>query len=141
MLSEDDRVNSSQPWIIEKKEEHPILSGLPFDEYPSYVGGFNRLTKKEMSAELLSLRELTISSAFDRTLRIETRGSVPLLVVGAYGVGRTAAFASDVAPHWVGGFVDWGEQRITTRAQGSEEVEVGSDYVTFFSRLVEWTLG
>ena len=141
MLKEDDRVNASQPWIIEKKEGHPILSGLPFDEQPSYVGGFNRLRKKEMSAELLSLRELVISTALDHTLRIEAGASVPLLVVGAYGEGRTAAFASDVAPHWVGGFVDWGRQRMTAQAPGSEQVEVGSDYARFFGRLVEWTLG
>jgi uncharacterized membrane protein len=141
MLAEDDRVNSSQPWIIEKNENHPIVNGLPFEEAPSYVGGFNRLRTKEISSELLTLRELKILSSHEGSLRMELRTSVPLLVVGTSGAGRTAAFASDVAPHWVGGFVDWGESRITAQAEGAEEVEVGSDYATFFSRLVEWTRG
>jgi hypothetical protein len=141
MLGEDDRVNSSQPWIIEKREGHPIVDGLPFDESPSYVGGFNRLKKKVGAAEVLSLRRLSISTTPEREFRFEPRESEPLLVVSSYGAGRTAAFASDVAPHWVGGFVDWGNRRISTQAEGSEEVEVGSDYAAFFLRLVEWTMG
>ena len=141
MLGNDDRVNSSQPWIIEKRREHPILEGLPFDENPSYVGGFNRLKTKERGLEILSLRRLSIIASSDNRFKCELLESEPLLVVGSYGAGRTAAFASDVAPHWVGGFVDWGERRITARASGSEEVEVGCDYATFFLQLVEWTMG
>jgi hypothetical protein len=43
MLGEDDRVNSSQPWIIERRADHFIVDGLPFERSPSYVGGFNRI--------------------------------------------------------------------------------------------------
>jgi len=65
---------------------------------------------------------------------------VPLLVTGHYGEGRTAAFASDVAPHWVGGFVDWGTPRITEPigAEG-DFIEVGCDYAKFWNQLVRWT--
>ena len=40
----------------------------------------------------------------------------PVLVIGTAGHGRAAAFASDIAPHWVGGFVDWGDSRVTAQA-------------------------
>jgi len=141
MSSQDDRVNSSQPWIIEQCTSHFIVEGLPFQRNPSYVGGFNRIKKKENATEVLRLRRLVISATPDTSIEFATGESDALLVVGSYGAGRTAAFASDVAPHWVGGFVDWGNQRISTQAEGAEEVEVGSDYAGFFSRLVEWTLG
>ncbi len=141
MLDEDDRVNSSQPWIIEKRSSHPIIEGLPFVENPTYVGGFNRLEKKTGGVEVLSVRRLALSASPERHFSFEVGGSKPLLVVGSCGAGRTAAFASDVAPHWVGGFVDWGNRRIVAQAEGSETVEVGSDYARFFVRLVEWTMG
>ena len=141
MLSEDDRVNSSQPWIIEKKIPHPIVDGLPFEESPSYVGGFNRVVSKDQTDEVLSLRRLSISTSSEHQIEFRAWETEPLLVTGLCGAGRTAAFTSDVAPHWVGGFVDWGEERVTARADGAEEVEVGGDYVTFFLQLVRWTLG
>ena len=31
----------------------------------------------------------------------------PMMVVNQYGKGRTLAFASDLAPHWGQGFVEW----------------------------------
>jgi len=63
----------------------------------------------------------------------------PLLVVGQYGKGRTAAFATDLAPHWVGGLVDWGEgARITAEAPDSWRVEVGDYYAKFVRNLISW---
>ena len=35
----DDRVNTPFPCLVHKREEHPILAGLPFGE-PPCVGGF-----------------------------------------------------------------------------------------------------
>jgi hypothetical protein len=49
--------------------------------------------------------------------------------------------ATDVAPHWVGGLVDWGAQRLAACAPGSVAIEVGSDYAELLARLVRWTLG
>lgn len=62
----------------------------------------------------------------------------PVLAVGTAGQGRTAAFASDIAPHWVGGFVDWGETRVTGQAPGAPAVEVGSSYAQFWKQLLMW---
>jgi len=68
-----------------------------------------------------------------------TRGEEsPLLVVGQYGRGRVAALATDVAPHWVGGFVDWGDRRITQDVGGGF-VEIGNWYAGFFRNLLVWT--
>jgi uncharacterized membrane protein len=140
MMGEDDRVNSSQPLIIEQCTEHPVVAGLPFAGSPSYVGGFNRLTTKKGATEVLRLKPLLVATSPDNTLTFTLGQPQPLLVVGSFGEGKTAAFASDVAPHWVGGFVDWGCERIKAHAEGSDEVEVGSDYAQFFSQLVEWAM-
>ena len=64
-----------------------------------------------------------------------TRGEEsPLLVVGQHGRGRVAALATDVAPHWVGGLVDWGDRRITQEVAGGF-VEIGNWYAQFFRNL------
>ncbi len=59
---------------------HPVLGGVPGDWPP--LLGYNQLTAKP-AAEVLACC-----------------GTDPLLVVGSHGVGRSAAFASDCAPHW-----------------------------------------
>ncbi len=67
---------------------HPITEQMP-QSWPSILG-FQRLVAKE------------------GTHVLATVGAHPLLVVGEYGAGRVAAFASDMGPHWVPReFVDW----------------------------------
>ena len=46
-------------------------------------------------------------------------------MVGEFGRGRTAALATDVAPHWVGPLVDWGVPRVAAQAPQANAVEVG----------------
>jgi hypothetical protein len=72
-------------------------------------------------------------------IAFELKGVYPVLVTGSSGQGRTAAFASDIAPHWVGGFIDWGEARVKGQAPGSHEIEVGSAYSQFWKQLLAWT--
>ncbi|MBN1555658.1 MAG: hypothetical protein JXA11_13015 [Phycisphaerae bacterium] len=136
----DDRVQSRRAWLMRAVESHPILDGLPFRTPPT-VGGFNRITPKPDATELLRAVAVEISNAPDEGLQLTTGASESLLVVGAYGQGRTAALATDVAPHWVGTFVDWGTPRVSAQAPGAEAVEVGCHYAEFFTRLVKWTLG
>jgi uncharacterized membrane protein len=59
---------------------HPILDGLPAD-WPALLG-YNQVTAKPDADVLVRC------------------GADPLLVVGRHGAGRSAAFASDCAPHW-----------------------------------------
>ncbi len=51
--------------------------------------------------------------------------------------GRAAALATDVAPHWVGGFVDWGDDRVVQEVAGGL-MEFGNWYGQFFRNLVAW---
>ena len=141
MLEEDDRINASQPWVIEPVGPHPITDQLPFCENPTYVGGFNHITPRDGTETVLQLRSMAISMTTENVYRLQPGESKPLLVTGSFGEGRVAALATDVAPHWVGGFVDWGSRRLEIGAKGARELEVGEDYVEFFTRLVRWASG
>jgi uncharacterized membrane protein len=67
---------------------HPVLAGLP-EAWP-VVLGYNRLSAKPGTEVVVRV------------------GADPLLVLGSYGDGRSAAFASDCAPHWCPPiFMDW----------------------------------
>ena len=126
----DDRVNYCQgvvPWIV---KEHPCLEGLPWHEPPIFCG-FNETSLADgsqlvLSARLIRIREEKLSFAAKE---------YPLLVFGAFGKGKTAALTTDLAPHWVGGWVDWGTKRLSAQAEGGNEVEVGQWYAQFISQL------
>ena len=79
-----------------------------------------------LSARLMQIREEKLSFAAKE---------YPLLAFGAFGKGKTAALTTDLAPHWVGGWVDWGTERLTAQAPGGNEVEVGQFYAQFISQL------
>jgi hypothetical protein len=157
----DDRVNSSQPVVVQKVLDHPIVAGLPFGS-PPHVGGYNRVRAKPGGRTILMGRHMVVRAGRGGggasrvggrprgagpgpsgagVLRASPGRSSPMLVVGAYGLGRSAAFASDAAPHWVGGLVDWGAARVAARAHGGEGVEVGAYYAQFLAQLVRWTMG
>lgn len=153
MQASDDRVNAPQPCLLEKRIGHPILDGLPL-AHPPGIGGYNLVRAGAGAQVLLSARHFAVEAGAPGGSKDPTREEgldteyaftpgerAPLLVVGNHGHGRTAAFTSDVAPHWVGGLVDWGLERIRAQAPGAEEIEVGSHYVEFFTRLVRWTMG
>ena len=153
MQAADDRVNAPQPCFVEKRIDHPILDGLPL-AHPPIIGGYNRVRPKAEAEVLLSARHFAVevrsreeSEGAGRADRLDggyafTHGEkAPLLVIGHHGRGRTAAYTSDVAPHWVGGLVDWGPERVRAQAPGADEIEVGSHYAEFFVRLVRWTMG
>lgn len=166
MQKEDDRCNYAQPTLLYMEQSHPILDNLPWEK-PPFVGGFNRFTAKPDARTILKAicTEVRITGEDESRLdplpassaAREERLSVPLpngaamslnftedhpmLVVGRYGRGRTAALATDVAPHWVGGLVDWGTQRMTQKLPNGLQVEVGADYARFFAQLVLWTGG
>ena len=53
--------------------------------------------------------------------------------------GRVAALATDVAPHWVGGLIDWGTGRVAAQAPAADTIEVGDLYAKFFRQLMAWT--
>lgn len=88
-LPYDDRMERPEGCIPQPVDlEHPILKGLP-KEWPYFLG-YNKVIPKMGSTPVLM---------FEKD---------PLLVVGHYGKGRSAAFTSDCAPHWgPAAFMDW----------------------------------
>lgn len=133
----DDRVNFSDPCLVVKKECHEIIDGLPLEEHIPAIGGLNAVDAKPAATVLLSavrFKAQKQNGAFGFT----ECGTYPLLVTGDCGAGRTAAFTSDVAPHWVGPFVDWGDKRVRAQADGAGAIEVGNWYAEFFANLLRW---
>lgn len=137
MKSQDDRINFSSPCLVIKEHGHEIIDSLPFDQNIPAIGGLNAFEAKQEAAVLLSAVEFK-AEKHDAAVDFKEGRKYPLLLVGDYGLGRTAAFASDVAPHWVGPFVDWGDKRIKAQADGSESIEVGNFYAEFFMKLIKW---
>ncbi len=137
----DDRMNWCGPCVVRKRIDHPVCDGLDFDPAPS-VAGFNRLEARSGTDVVLAVdRYAPHPRESDGVPAVfELLDSHPLLVCGRYGEGRTAAFASDAAPHWVGGFVDWGPRRVSI-VTDAFDVEVGESYVRFFSHLIAWLRG
>ena len=85
-LPYDDRIEAPEGIRAEVLQpEHPIVRGLGTN-WP-YLLGVNEVTLKP-GAELLA--------------RIpEEQGGHPLLAIGTFGEGRTAAWTSDIGPHWL----------------------------------------
>jgi uncharacterized membrane protein len=133
----DDRVNCDQPALVRCVQDHPAVDGLPWNARPPCIGGFNRFQPKR-GAEVLLETQRFRALRDGQEFRFEPVSCDPLLVAGTHGDGRVAALATDVAPHWVGGLVDWGEGRVTAQAPGAEAVEVGDLYAQFFQQLLAW---
>lgn len=136
MQDHDDRQNRAQPCLVKALTEHPILSGVPLDAPPG-IGGFNALAPKPDAETLLASVSFSVRREGE-TFRFTPAEESPLLVVGRYGKGRTAALATDVAPHWVGGWVDWGDARVIQEVAGGF-IDVGNWYAQFFRNLLVWT--
>lgn len=97
----DDRVECPQGVTGEVTAEHPITSGI--DRTWPILLGYQQLEMRE-----------------DAQLLAEIDGS-PLLAVREFGRGRSAAFASDISPHWA-----------------PEEFMSWQGYGELFSQLINW---
>ena len=145
MQDHDDRVNCDQPTLIHCRLDHPITAGLPWVDRPPTIGGFNRFTAKPEAQTLLEAQRFAASRT-GAGFTFKPLSADALLVVGTHGQGRTTALATDVAPHWVGGLVDWGSDsgggppgRVSAQAPHAEAIEVGDHYAQFFRQLLQWT--
>jgi len=139
MQSADDRVNCFAPCLAEKMKEHEILGSLPFEESPPSIGGFNRLKSKPDSNTILLARRFKASYVNGNFTVTSLEEPDPLLVVSSYKQGRVCAFATDVAPHWVGGLVDWGNSRVKAQVPGANPIEVGNWYAALLANMINWT--
>ncbi len=86
------------------------------------------MTPKPRRADAADLGAVLACAATRRRVRVHAAAkSRRCLVVGQHGRGRTAALATDVAPHWVGGLVDWGDR--ARRPGGGRRVHRGRQLV------------
>ncbi|TDE01162.1 glutamine amidotransferase [Jiangella asiatica] len=97
----DDRVEAPEGVVPVVERDHAVLDGVT--DWPYFLG-YNRVRAGD---------GVLLSADGD-----------PLLVVGAHGAGRTAAFASDCSPHW-----------------GSPAFMAWPHYARFWSQLVTWLAG
>ena len=125
-LKHDDRMNfPSGAWVTPKRR-HPILQALSFSN-PPVICGVNQIRAKSGCQTLLVAKRLIDGRDF------------PLLIISSDEKKRTAALATDLAPHWCGGLVDWGKRRLNLSVTGKIRIEVSDLYVKFVSSLVRWT--
>jgi len=139
MQSEDDRVNCFAPCLVEKIKEHKILGTLPFEENPPGIGGYNLLKSKPDSDTILLARRFKASYVNGNFAVTSLEDPDPLLIVSSYKQGRVCAFATDAAPHWVGGLVDWGNSRVKAQGPGANPIEVGNWYAALLANMINWT--
>lgn len=141
--STDDRQNFDQSAWLLPTSNHPITNNLPWQTRPPAIGGMNRVQPKADAKVLLNAHAFQVTTTAGKApataFSFTHQETLPALVVGQHGAGRTAVFLSDVAPHWVGGFVDWGLPRVTAEAKGGGGIEVGHDYAQFWKQLLQWT--
>ena len=141
IATQDDRMNCDHPAFVRAlDQQHPITRGLPWDARPPLIGGYNRFVPRVGSTPLLEVARFA-ATRHHHEYTLTPCGHDPLLVVSNHGQGRVAALATDVAPHWVGPWVDWGSERVKAQGPGASEVEVGHLYAQFFRQLVGWTSG
>ncbi len=101
----DDRVEMCEgatPEVL--RPEHPVLQGLE--------GGW---------PAVLGVNEVELRDGAEVLARVpEAQGGHPLLVLGGHGQGRTAAWTSDIGPHWLSpAFCAWeGYGRLWTNLLG-----------------------
>ena len=136
MLETDDRRNYDQGIAVTASDpHHAVCKGLDFSR-PALIGGYNSFEKKESATCVLWGRKIKISVSDDKITAEADNNKIPLLVMDNVGKGKTAALAFDLAPHWVGGFVDWGTGRKHVDfADGF--IEVGDMYYKFVANLLK----
>jgi uncharacterized membrane protein len=92
-LPYDDRVEIPEGAVADVvKPDHPTMAGLS-GNWPL----------------LLGVNEVEVRDGAEVIARLpEDQGGHPLLVLGGFGKGRTAAWTSDIGPHWLSpAFCEW----------------------------------
>ena len=89
----DDRVEMPEGAVADiVAPDHPVMAGLG-GEWPL----------------LLGVNEVMVREGAEVIARLpQDQGGHPLLVLGGHGKGRTAAWTSDIGPHWLSpAFCEW----------------------------------
>ena len=131
-LGRDDRINFSGGAAILLKQKHKILKNFPSHNLP-VICGLNHVIPRREAKVVLVVRKIVQG----RAIGLEKR-EYPLLIASSDTTIRTAALATDVAPHWCGGMVDWGTKTLNLSVAGKIRIEVGDAYVRFWSSILRW---
>ena len=132
-LTGDDRRNVCTGLLIEPVKRAFLIKDFSFENAP-VICGLNEVRLKPRSKVVLRARVLTNRKGKP----LAGRKSYPLLVTSETEGFRTAALMTDLAPHWCGGWVDWGKKRVTLPVKRGITVEVGAEYVRFAALLLRW---
>lgn len=132
----DDRVNLAEGLLIRETKKHPMFRGLSFDDSPVLIG-LNAVQARKGSLTLLEALPMK-----NRKGKVSVSSKAyPLLVLHGDRLKRTAALTTDLAPHWCGGWVDWGTRRLKLPVTPAFGVEVGHKYAAFGQSLLRWLVG
>jgi uncharacterized membrane protein len=159
LMPADDRVNTPLGTVlIAQRMTHPAIATVQ-GQQPCVVVGYNDVRAREGADVLVEGYHLRVGEpdrpgdalvATARGTRLSRGGALPtparsarlerapapMLTVWERGAGRVGALAPDVSPHWAGGIVDWGRERLTLPT-GSE---VGHLYRAFLVDLCRWLM-
>ncbi len=129
---------------LDRDPARVILKGLGFRS-PAAICGFNAVKPKSGSVVVLEARPVRLKGTQGSASLRFCHRKHPLLVVAERDSGdrrlRSAALATDLAPHWCAGLVDWGGRHRKLTVTDGQAVEVGCDYIRFVTQLVDWTAG
>lgn len=141
-IGRDDRLNFPGGALVFPEKTHPAIRPASFRQ-PPVICGMNRIQPKRDSVVILSAKKISVKMGGTRRAAAVSaaKKGEPLLVVSADPAKRRAAFATDAAPHWCGGLVDWGGNSLRLHVKDDIWIEVGSAYVRFFSNLIQWLSG
>ncbi len=128
----DDRRQGSVAYRIRRTTTKKNFAKLNFNYAPT-IAGFNSVQLKKTAHQILAVDTLQNNP---KTKQLVTQSSSPLLAYGQYGLGRVAALMTDLAPHWSGGFVDWGHKRQDLKIAPKIGVNVGAHYIQFIEELI-----
>jgi uncharacterized membrane protein len=107
-LPYDDRIEMPEGTVAEiVAGDHPVMAGLTGQPWPPLLG--------------VNEVELRQGAGVELVARLpQDQGGFPLLVLGSHGKGRTAAWTSDIGPHWLSpAFCAWeGYGRLWTNILG-----------------------
>jgi uncharacterized membrane protein len=131
IAAEDDRTNTPLGTVlIAQRESHPAIASIHGQE-PCVVVGYNGVRERAGATVLVEGHSLKVDAELRPRLE---KSTTPVLSVWQRGAGRVGALAPDVMPHWAGGILDWGAQRVTLPTGN----EVGHLYPAFLVDLGRW---
>ena len=135
VLSQDDDRRNVPQGIV----PFPAGGDTPFTHLdwstPPVICGYNAIEPRAEAT--IHLFGMPLVLTYDNSGFIPSMGdeSIPLCMSHSTGTGKTVALAFDLAPHWIGGMIDWGKERRTID-QAGRPVEMGTGYYDFVKTLI-----